>query len=179
MRKRFLWGLLLSVWLPAIAVGDPVGFGVSGGILSPVAQDDQSAGSLFGLKIRARLSSLFTLEPNVHFGSYGDTDIEGVGTREGSSLKHYGLDITFGNGIAKTGLKPYLYIGGGVYNTKRDGDDTTNKSGWSFGPGLALGIKPELDIDIRGRYNIAGAEGSSSKKSIGILLGFTYYVGRY
>jgi len=156
----------------------PVGFGVAGGVMIPVSQEDQSSGSLFGIKVRTRLNDLFTLEPNIHFGKFGEAEIEGVGSREGSSIKQYGIDITFGNYIARQGLKPYLFIGGGVYNSKRDGDETTNKSGWSPGAGIALGIRPDLDIDIRGRFNIMSWENSSSRKSFGLTLGITYYVGR-
>jgi hypothetical protein len=171
--------LLGVVLLPIGATAGPVGLGVSGGVLTPAGQDDQAAGSVFGFKVRTRLSDLFTLEPNINIGSFGDAEIEGVGERDGSSLDHYGVDITFGYTMAKTGLKPYAFIGGGVYNTKRDGDETTNKSGWSFGVGLAVGIRPELDFDIRGRFNIVSSEGSSSRKSGGITAGITYYVGDF
>lgn len=179
MRLVSIWSLLLILLLPVAVSATPVGFGVAGGVLVPVAQEDQASGSVFGVKIRARLSNLFTLEPNINFGSYGDAEIEGVGARDGSSINHYGIDITFGNKMAKIGLKPYLFIGGGVYNTRRTGDATTNTSGWSLGTGLALGIRPDFDIDIRGRFNIAGSEGSSSRKSVGVTFGLTYYLGRY
>ncbi len=177
MRTLMTIVLLIVATTGAALSAEPFGIGVSGGALIPVAQEDQGTGSLFGLKFRIDLSGLFALEPNLNFGSFGDAEIEGVGSRDGSSLKHYGVDITFGNRIATEGFKPYLFLGGGIYNTKRDGDDTTNKSGWSFGGGLALGLRPQFDIDIRGRFNIAGAEGSASKKSFGITIGVTYYAG--
>jgi opacity protein-like surface antigen len=179
MKRPLVWSVLIIVLLSVTVAADPVGFGVSGGILVPVAQEDQSSGSLLGIKIRANLAGPFTIEPNIHIGSFGNAEIAGVGSREGSSLKHYGVDITLGGAVAKAGLKPYLFIGGGIYNTKRDGDETTNKSGWSIGAGFALGIRPDLDIDIRGRFNIASSEGSTSRKSVGITAGVTYYVGRY
>ena len=178
MKKLPIWMMLAILTLPAAGTAGPVGFGVVGGVLIPVSQEDQAPGSLFGIKVRARLSDLFTMEPNIHFGSYGDAEIEGIGSREGSSIKHYGIDITFGNYMARTGLKPYLFVGGGVYNSKRDGDETTNQSGWSPGAGFALGITPEWDLDIRGRFNIVSWEGSSSRKSFGLTIGITYYVGR-
>jgi hypothetical protein len=178
MRKTPVWSLLLFFLLPALAVADPVGFGLSGGFLIPVAQEDQGSGALFGVKICARMGGKFTIEPNIHFGSYGSSEITGAGSREGSSLKHYGLDIVWGNPVATPGFKPYLFLGGGLYNTKRDGDVTTNKSGWSFGGGFAVGVRPDLDIDLRGRFSIASADQSTSKKSVGITAGLIYYVGR-
>jgi opacity protein-like surface antigen len=178
--KKVILSVILLMLLPLAGVmAGPVGLGVSGGVLSPVSQEDQGAGPVFGLKIRTRLTRLFTLEPNIQIGSYGDADVAGVGTRDGSSLKHYGLDITFANVMTKVGLKPYGLIGGGVYNTKRDGDETTNKSGWSFGAGLAVGIRPEIELDLRGRYNIVSAAGSGSRRSMVFTAGLTYYVGDF
>ena len=177
--KRFVVAALVMITALAVtAAADPVGLGVCGGALLPAAQEDQSTGWLFGIKVRARLSGLLAVEPNIHFGSFGDVEIPGVGARVGSSLKHYGVDLTWGAAIAAAGIKPYALLGGGVYNTKRDGDVTTNKSGWSFGGGLAVGIRPDLDIDFRGRYNIVSSEGSASKKSVGLTVGITYYTGR-
>ncbi len=166
--------LLLSI---APVLAEPVGFGVSGGALVPVSQEDQSTGSIFGIKIRANLPGPLVAEPNIRFGSFGNADITGIGSRDGASINSYGVDITLGNALAKVGLKPYFLLGGGVYNTKRDDDETTNKSGWSFGAGAALGIREDLDIDFRGRLNIVSWEGSSSKKSFEVTVGATYYVG--
>ena len=82
-----------------------------------------------------------------------------------------------GNRLAMQGFKPYAFIGGALYNTKRDGDETTNKSGWSLGLGFAVGLSPKMDFDVRGRANIASSEGSSTRKSIGVTGGITYYFG--
>lgn len=170
--------ILVVLILPAVpALGGPVGFGISGGALTPVSQEDQSTGSILGIKIRTDLAGPLVAEPSLHFGSFGDADITGIGTRDGASLNYYGLDITLGDPIAQMGFKPYFLLGGAVYNIKRDGDETVNKSGWSFGGGAALGVRRDLDIDIRGRFNIVSWEGSSSKKSIEVTVGATYYVG--
>ncbi len=162
---------------PAGYASDPFGVGVSGGALLPVSQEDQGTGYLIAVKFRLGLRGPFVMEPNIHFGSYGDAEVEGVGSRNGASLKHYGIDVTYGNPIAKPGFKPYALLGGAIYNTKQDGVNTTNKSGWSFGGGVALGLRPELDVDIRGRFNIAGGEESTSRKSVELTIGVTYYFG--
>ena len=178
MKRSLSWMVLLVFIVPLSVAAGPVGFGISGGVLVPIAQEDQAAGSVFGVKIRAKLFGPLTMEPNLHFGSFGNAEITGVGSRDGSSIKHYGIDILLGAPVSKIGIKPYVFIGGGVYNTKRDGDETTNRSGWSFGPGFSLGVRPEIDIDLKGRFNIAGSDGSTSKKSVGITAGVIYYVGR-
>lgn len=176
--KALVRFVVIILLLPAIPVlAGPVGFGASGGALVPVSQEDQSAGSIFGIKMRANLPGPFVAEPNIQFGSFGDADITGIGTRDGATLNSYGIDITLGDAIAKVGFKPYFLLGGAVYNTKRDGDVTTNKSGWSFGAGAALGIREDLDIDFRGRLNIVGWEGGASKKSFEVTVGASYYVG--
>jgi hypothetical protein len=177
MKIQFIVVLIALVAASAANASDPFGVGASGGALLPVVQEDQGTGYLLGIRFRLGLHGPFIMEPNIHFGSYGDAEIEGIGSRKGASLKHYGIDVTLGNPIARLGFKPFLFLGGAIYNTKKDGDNTTNKSGWSFGGGVALGIRPELDIDIRGRFNIAGSEGSASKKSIGLTIGVTYYFG--
>jgi hypothetical protein len=176
--KGFSAIVIIALLLPTVpVVAGPVGLGVSGGALAPVSQEDESTGAIIGVKIRADLPGPFVAEPNIYFGSFGSADIAGIGTRDGSSLNHYGLDITLGDPMARMGFKPYFLLGGAVYNRKRDGDLTTNKSGWSFGGGGALGIRQDLDIDIRGRFNIVSWEGSSSKKSFEVTIGATYYVG--
>ena len=177
MKTLYISILIMMTVVSSAGAADPFGVGAAGGALLPVSQEDQSAGYILGIKFRLGLYGPLIMEPNLNFGSYGNTEITGIGNREGASLKHYGVDITLGNPIAAPGLKPYLFIGGGIYNRKLDGDNTTNKSGWSFGGGLALGLRPELDIDIRGRFSIAASEGSASKKSVALTIGATYYFG--
>ena len=177
--KRFLCAtILVLMLLPAIALADETGIGLSGGPLFPIGQQDQESGYMFGLKIRTPLVGPIGFEPNFNFGGYGDVTIEGAGSRVGSDLKYYGLDLTLGGGMSGIGPKPYLFIGGGVYNTKRDGDLTTNKSGWSFGGGVSTGFMKFLDLDIRGRMNIASSEGSSSRKSFALTFGAVYFFGQ-
>jgi len=178
MKRLILITMAASILTAAAATAAPIGLGVSGGALLPAGQEDQGTGSLFAIKVRAHLAGRFAAEPNIHFGSFGDADIAGVGNRKGSSLTHYGVDITWGAPIAAVGFKPYLLLGGAVYNTKRDGDVTSNASGWSFGGGVAVGVRSNLDVDLRGRFNIVSSEGSASKKSVGLTIGVFYYVGR-
>jgi hypothetical protein len=177
MKKFLIPMLVLLLAGPMVADAGQVGFGACGGTLIPIVQKDQGSGMLWGLKVRAKLAGPVMIEPNLNFGSFGDAEIAGVGMRDGSSLKSYGLDLTLGGGLGAVGIYPYLFVGGGVYNTKRDGDATTNKSGWSLGGGLALGVMQQLAIDIRGRGIIAGSEGSTSKKSVAVTAGLTYYFG--
>lgn len=176
--KKVMMAIGLSLLLAApVVMAEPTGVGVYAGPMLPIVQEDQGTGYTLGLKARIRLNDLLVLEPNLNFGSYGEAEEEGVGTREGSSITHYGVDLVFGNKLATTGFKPYAFIGGALYNTKRDGDETTNKSGWSLGLGFALGLSPKMELDVRGRANIAASDGSSTRKSVGLTGGLTYYLG--
>lgn len=176
--KRAVTIFLLALFgLSAVSLADRTGVGVFGGGLYPVGQEDQETGTTFGAKVRFRLTGPIVMEPNANFGKFGAIDVAGVGSRDGSSVKHFGLDFLLGGAPAKIGPKPYLFIGGGVYTLKRDGDKTYNRSGWSFGVGMAVGIMEMLDIEIRGRCNIAAFEGSTSKKSVAVTGGVNYYFG--
>ncbi|MCK5126930.1 MAG: outer membrane beta-barrel protein [candidate division Zixibacteria bacterium] len=178
MKKALVCLALLFLLLPASATAGKTGLGINVGPLFPMAQEDQESGFVFGLKIRTDLVGPLGFEPNFNFGSFGDFTLDGVGTRSGSDLKYYGLDITIGGGMGSVGPKPYLFIGGGVYNIKRSGDSRSNKSGWSFGGGLAVGIMQNWDIDIRGRMNIASSAGSTSRKSFALTFGAVYFFGQ-
>ncbi len=154
-----------------------IGVGASGGILIPIIQEDQESGQSFGLKVRFRLTGPLFLEPNLYFGGFSDAEIEGVGTRDGSTQGHYGVDLTLGGGLASKGIKPYAFIGGGVYNIKRENMDTENKSGWSFGLGLNIGVTQQIAVGAQGRVNIIDWEESSSKKSAAVTGNVIYYFG--
>ncbi|MFH1699578.1 MAG: outer membrane beta-barrel protein [Candidatus Zixiibacteriota bacterium] len=159
-------------------LADEFGAGISAGPLYPVLQQDQESGYTIGLKIRSKLIGPVFFEPNLRFGGFGDISIAGVGGREGSKITFYGLDMTLGGGNGGVGPKPYLFIGGGVYNVKREGDETGNNSGWSTGVGVAVGLMKYLDIDLRGRFNIVSSEGSSSRKSAAVTIGVVYFFGK-
>lgn len=177
MKKVAVLCFLLVIILSPVASARPVGVGVFAGPLYPITQDDQETGFGYGVKVRIEFAGPVVMEPNLSFGGFGDVEIAGIGKRDGTSVKYYGIDLVLGNGLASMGPKPYLFLGGGVYNLKRDGDETVNKSGWSVGGGLAWGILPFLDVDLRGRVNIVSFEGSTSKKSVGATVGATYYFG--
>ena len=117
------------------------------------------------------------MEPNVSFSGLGNKDLAGVGSRDGFAITHYGVELTLGGGLGQPGIRPFFLIGGGVYNMKRDGDLTTNKSGWSFGAGSTIGLAL-FELDLRGRFIIISTDNSGSKKAAAITAGVTYYFGR-
>jgi len=179
MKKTGLYLVIAVLLLPLAAQAGQTGVGIYGGTLYPVVQEDQESGYVFGAKVRFQLTGPLLMEPHLTLGSFGNVEIAGVGERDGSSFTHYGIDLVLGS-MAGPGPKPYAFIGGAIYNSKRDHEDAINKSGWSFGLGLALGVTQLIDVDVRGRFNIVSSEtmtGSATRKSVGATAGVTYYFG--
>jgi len=177
MIKTVITGLLIMVFGCGIVSADATGLGASGGVLIPIIQDDQKSGHTFEFKARFKFLGPIAMEPTVSFSSLGNKEITGVGIRDGFAITHYGLDLTLGGGLGDAGFRPYFLLGGGVYNLKRDGDETSNKSGWSFGAGSTFGLGL-VELDVRGRLIIISTDNSGSKKAAGITAGVTYYFGR-
>jgi len=161
----------------ADAQGIRLGAGAFGGWNIPVAQDDQGDGTVFGVMGRIRILSIFVAEPNITFGKWGNPDvIRGIDLGiEGSKINSYGINATVGNLPGVVGVKPFAFAGGAIYSVKNDDTDyDESKLGWSFGLGMAYGVAPEFDIDVRGTAVIAPQE-EGSKKAVYITGGFTYY----
>jgi opacity protein-like surface antigen len=178
MRRVLLVTLLVVLLSPlAEAEGILLGAGASGGLNIPIAQDDQGSGSVFGIMARIRFLSIFVAEPNVTFGKWGEPDaIRGIDLGiDGSKINSYGVNATVGNLPGVEGIKPFAFVGGAIYSVKND--DTgydESKLGWSLGLGVAYGVAPTFDIDIRGTTVIAPQE-EGSKKAAYITGGVTYY----
>ncbi len=168
----------------ASAQGVSLGFGVSGGLNIPVAQDDQGQGTNFGIRGIVRPLNLLSFEANLNFAKYGDPDIDVAGVTndlEGSSLTSYGVDAVLGGGPGR-GIKPFFLAGIGFFKATRDQTEVFEKQdtefGYSAGLGIGFGLTPYLALDVRGRANIVPVEGSSSRKSVFALVGLNYYLGQ-
>ncbi len=178
MRRVVLITFLIVLMTPlAEAEGIRLGVGAFGGWNIPVAQDDQSDGTVFGVMGRIRFLSIFVAEPNVTFGKWGNPDvIRGIDLGiEGSKINSYGINATVGNLPGFVGVKPFAFAGGSIYSIKNDetGYDES-KLGWSAGLGVAYGVAPQFDIDVRGTAVVAPQE-EGSKKAVYITGGLTYY----
>ena len=166
------------------AQGVSLGFGLSGGLNIPVAQDDQSQGTNFGIRGIVRPLNLLSFEANVNFAKYGDPEIDVPGVTndlEGSSLTSYGVDAVLGGGPGK-GIKPFFLAGIGLFKASRDQtevfENQDTEFGYTAGLGVAFGLTPYLALEVRGRANIVPVEGSSSRKSVFALVGLNYYLGQ-
>ncbi len=184
IRSIFAAVLLLALTTAVQAQGLSLGFGASGGLNIPIAQDDQGSGTGFALRAILRPISLVAFEANLNLASYGDPelDVEGVtNDLEGSSVTAYGIDATLGGG-AGPGFHPFLIGGLGMFDVSRDQtaafDEDGAQFGWTAGLGFAIGVGRNLSLDLRGRLNIIPTEGSSSQKSAFVLGGLNFYLGK-
>jgi hypothetical protein len=175
MRKLLilLFLLMLGV-MPASAAH--FGLGAYGGTNIPIIQEDQSAGTTFGLKAKISLVPGIALEPNINFAKFGEATFE-FGTRPGSKMNSYGIDACLGSGLGTIGFKMYGLLGFGYYSINRDYDEDIKKMGWSTGLGFEVGFTESLGVDVRGKLNVVGTEGGGSKKAAAVTGGLNYYFG--
>jgi hypothetical protein len=161
------------------AQGIKFGAGAFGGVNIPVVQDDQKQGTVFGLMARFGVLSIFTVEPNISFGKWGEPDpVDGFDLGiDGSKITSYGIDVMLGGLPGTVGVKPYFLGGFGYYSVKNDDTDYDEGNlGFSLGLGLGIGIIPKIDIDFRAKALIIPQE-EGSKKAITIAGGILYNFG--
>jgi hypothetical protein len=160
------------------AAGLSVGVGAFAGVGIPIIQEDQSQGTVFGIRGSVEAFSMITLEPHVTFLKYGDPDIdEIIDDPTGAKVNGFGLDARLGS-LAGPGLSPFFFVGIGIYKTKND-DFQVDESevGLSGGLGVEIGVGPSLGLEVRGRFDVIGTEGGGSKKAALITAGVNYHFG--
>ncbi|MCX6829549.1 MAG: outer membrane beta-barrel protein [candidate division Zixibacteria bacterium] len=176
MRKRILL-LLLMMAISASVGAAHFGVGGYGGVNIPIIQEDQSSGTVYGLKAKLSLLPGIALEPNINFAKFGDAEYS-FGVRKGSKVTSYGVDAILGSaGLGAIGFRMYGILGGGIYKIKRDNDDDISKMGWTTGLGFEIGLAPSFGLDFRGKLNIVTTDGGGSKKSAAVTGGLNYYFG--
>ncbi|PKK84178.1 MAG: hypothetical protein CVT49_05110 [candidate division Zixibacteria bacterium HGW-Zixibacteria-1] len=180
MKKAMItFGLVLIIISGASAQDVKFGAGVFGGMNIPIVQQDQAAGSAFGVRARLALKPFLVIEPNLMLGKWGKPgEIDGYDLGiDGSKVTSYGVDVALGGAPGVVGFKPVVFVGAGIYSVKNDDTGYDNsKLGFDGGLGFLIGATPFLDIDIRGTLMIAPQEETSKKAAI-ITGGLTYYFG--
>lgn len=175
MKKIILSGvLLLALASSGFATG--VGIGGFGGVSIPIIQEDQGNGTVFGLRAKLKLIPGFTIEPVLGFNKFGDADSD-FGTREGSKVTYYGVDLILGGMGAPIGPRVYLVGGGAFYSFSRDYDEDESRLGLSAGLGIEIGLGKTLGLDFRGKFHLVTQDGGGSRKMANITAGLNYYLG--
>jgi opacity protein-like surface antigen len=183
---KLLFCSVFLLLIPSLALAGDLSFGLgaSAGFNIPVAQQDQKSGSTFGFRGIVKALPVVVLEPNLAFSRYGDPDLdlEGVTSDlEGSKVTSFGIDATVGAPMGGPGIRPFALLGLGFYKASRDQvgnfEEGDTQFGWAFGLGSTIAVNPHLAVDVRGKFNMISAEGSSSKKSVFVTAGLNYYFG--
>lgn len=176
--------VLLTPLAFAQTPGIGFGFGASGGVNIPIAQEDQGTGTTFGLRAMMRPIPMIGVEAYVNFAKYGDPQLDVAGITndlEGSKVTSYGLEGMLGGGPG-LGPRPFFLAGLGFFDTSRDQtvafDDDGAEFGYTFGLGLAFGLSPQISLDVRGRANLIPTDGGGSDKSLFLLGGLNFYLGK-
>lgn len=176
--RKLIMVCVLMLWGASPVVASGYGVGGFGGLNIPIVQDDQSSGTVFGVKGRMELARNVIVEPNLGFGKFGDAEFT-FGTREGSKINAYGVDVLLGSGFGgASGVNIFGILGAGVYSITRDYDDDATKFGWSTGLGLEFMMVPTLGLDVRGKVHVTSSEGGGTKKSATVTGGLNYYFGK-
>lgn len=180
MFKQLIAALLVIGLVGAAQATTPtpikLGIGAFGGVTIPIVQDDQSEGTVFGVRARFKLSFI-VLEPNATFSKFGDPGtIDGVDLGvEGSKLNSFGVDATLGGAPGLPGVKPFFIVGIGSYkmeNEKTKFDESN--IGYSGGLGIGIGLASKFDLDVRGVAIVIPQGDGGSKKSAAITGGLTF-----
>ncbi|MGH7742856.1 MAG: outer membrane beta-barrel protein [Candidatus Eiseniibacteriota bacterium] len=149
MKRKLLAGLLALVLVPGMARAATIGIGAYGGISSPLVQDDNGSGTLYGLRVPVNFVPLISVEPYYAKTSGGSTDYTAAGvsyTRDGIDMDSYGANVLFMFG---TGLQFYPFVGISSNHMKRPALDSS-ETGYDFGLGLGFKLPlAGLSADIR------------------------------
>ncbi len=177
MRKTAIVAVLLLAAAAVTAQTPKLGVGAFGGLSIPLAQDDQSSGTVFGLRAKLALAGFLAAEGQIGFTKWGDPDpVDGFDLGiSGSKITQFGVNGILGGG-AGAGIKPYFLGGIGSYKIKND--DTKydeSRVGYNGGLGLGIGFSPKLSLDARGEAVVIPMDGGGSKKAVVGSAGLTLY----
>lgn len=185
--RRTVPVILLALVLGAgAAQAKGIGAGAFAGLSIPFLQDVNTSsfspsdafgptGSQFGL--RAALQGVIpVVTPEVYFAksSYGETEETFNGltyTREGLDGTSFGLNALLGRATGP-GMSFYPFVGLATYNLDRSGTDIS-EVGYNFGVGLGFSASPQINVHIRGEFNMVPT-GDTSRKFTGANVGIYY-----
>jgi hypothetical protein len=143
-----------------------VGGAAFGGPSIPIAQEDNSTGAQFGIRVPVGVLSLLSVEPYFAYSSLGDASETFAGaeyTRSGYSVDAFGINVALGSFGLVPGFFPYVGIGS--HSLSRDGSEDETDVGYNVGVGFGFGIPMSLSVNVRGELNVVDV-GDTSRKFI-------------
>jgi hypothetical protein len=169
MLKRSLVVLALALVLPCVlssaAAAMPLGFakigaGIYGVSNTPISLDniDASSSSLFGVRGRFKLMSLFAFEP-----SYNRL----AGSDPLPAINNVTLGFTAGSLV-------YAAAGIGWSSWDVEGGGSTTKTSYMLGGGAEIGAGP-VSVDVSPRFFFMNDPAGENYTNLAIMAGINYY----
>jgi hypothetical protein len=178
----FAMGLILAFsFVDAQAVRFSAG--AYGGLNFPVAMDEATSGSMFGIKGRVVVLPMIGVEPYFNVSNYGNVETEvfdEVMEREGGDITSFGLNLALGMIQGRDGLGVYGILGLESAKYARSGLDDITEASYTGGLGLEFGFREMVTVDFRGKVQIMPVEDGTYKNgsvSVGVNVFFGEFVG--
>lgn len=181
MYKRIcLWVICASFCLGAanaeaqkMAVGAFTGFNI------PIAQDDATEGSIWGVRAQLQPIPLLRLEPRLSFIKNGDYELTGLGGTyklDGGDVTGIGFDVVVGSPMSVPGVGVGLLAGIGSYKREVEFQDDVTNAGYNVGLDVGLGIGP-IRAGARGEFLVIPQDPKGSRKHVLLTIGASYAFG--
>jgi hypothetical protein len=142
----------------------------------PIAQEDNSAGLHFGVRVPVRVQRFLLIEPFYAGSSMRSVTYNIAGfdySRDGMDIDTFGLNV----GFPVSGLLPSLdlvpYVGMGANRMSYIGPGDSTEPGYNFGLSCRLDLPSRLAADLRGEFTMI-TDGATSRKHASISLGLLY-----
>ncbi len=103
----------------------------------------------FGEYVELRATYLQTIDQQTNFAGL-DLNIDSTFANKGVDLSRYGAELKLN--IGRGTLLPYLILGGGIQDTKRDGLDKSQNIFGTVGLGLTLSAADRYAFGVEGKY---------------------------
>lgn len=179
-RRIGLWAIAAVFCIAATNVqAQKMAVGAFTGINIPVAQDDATEGSVWGVRAQLQAIPLFRVEPRLSFIKNGDYEISGLGGTfklDGGDLTGIGFDVVLGSPMSVPGVGVGLLAGIGSYKRKVDYQDDVTNAGYNVGLDVGLGIGP-IRAGARGEFLVIPQDPKGSRKHVLLTIGASYAFG--
>lgn len=159
----------------------------------PIAQEDTSPGTVFGIKGRFPLTSFIGVEPNFTYLKNGDGEVEidhpnwdRTMKAEGGKFSSFGVDLVVGSVLGYKGLGVHGILGFSSAKFKKEGVTDLTKGSYWLGLGFEYAFSDQLSLEFRGKAiifpyddatNTLNTDTKGSRKNGLITAGLNYYFG--
>ena len=148
------------------------------GINIPIAQDDATEGSIFGVRAQLQPIPLLRFEPRLSFIKNGDFEVPGIQVRsfDGGDVTGFGLDVVLGSPMSVPGVGVGLLAGIGSYKREVENYDSETNTGFSGGLDVSMALGP-VRAGARGELLVIPQDPKGSRKHILLTIGASYAFG--